>query len=204
MEIDRFNRNITIADHLHAILVVTSDLDGGVYSNYSVSRPQLSASNGENRVLPINSQGEVQELTSQLMAVPISTREPKHNVNQPVATYHKKTVAPDSIVKKPRYTTRKLYEKVMCVYDQIAPILGYGDLVQGTITIKWVYYVEGLNHNLFSVGQFCNADLEVSFRKSTCHIRDLKGNDLLTCSRGIDLYSTSLFQDSPLQSNFEA
>nr|GEY54773.1 hypothetical protein [Tanacetum cinerariifolium] len=36
--------------------------------------------------------------------------------------------------------------------DQIAPILGYGDLVQGAITIKRVYYVEGLNHNLFSVG----------------------------------------------------
>ncbi|GKB98344.1 retrovirus-related pol polyprotein from transposon TNT 1-94 [Tanacetum coccineum] len=64
--------------------------------------------------------------------------------------------------------------------DQIAPILGYGDLVQGTITIKRVYYVEGLNHNLFSVGQFCDADLEVAFWKSTCYIRDLKGNDLLT------------------------
>nr|GFB26777.1 integrase, catalytic region, zinc finger, CCHC-type, peptidase aspartic, catalytic [Tanacetum cinerariifolium] len=45
--------------------------------------------------------------------------------------------------------------------DQIAPILGYGDLVQESITIKKVYYVEGLNHNLFSVGQFCDADLEV-------------------------------------------
>nr|GEW66508.1 hypothetical protein [Tanacetum cinerariifolium] len=64
--------------------------------------------------------------------------------------------------------------------DQIAPILGYGDLVQGEITIKRVYYVEGLNHNLFSVGQLCDADLEVAFRKSTCYIRDLKGNDLLT------------------------
>nr|GEX86568.1 integrase, catalytic region, zinc finger, CCHC-type, peptidase aspartic, catalytic [Tanacetum cinerariifolium] len=47
--------------------------------------------------------------------------------------------------------------------DQIAPILGYGDLVQGAVTIKRVYYVEGLNHNLFSVGQFCDADLEVAF-----------------------------------------
>nr|GFA95571.1 hypothetical protein [Tanacetum cinerariifolium] len=64
--------------------------------------------------------------------------------------------------------------------DQNAPILGYGDLVQGAVTIKRVYYVEGLNHNLFSVGQFCDADLEVAFRKSTCFIRDLKGNDLLT------------------------
>nr|GFC32559.1 integrase, catalytic region, zinc finger, CCHC-type, peptidase aspartic, catalytic [Tanacetum cinerariifolium] len=46
--------------------------------------------------------------------------------------------------------------------DQIAPILGYGDLVQGAVMIKRVYYVEGLNHNLFSVGQFCDADLEVA------------------------------------------
>ncbi|GKD34059.1 ribonuclease H-like domain-containing protein, partial [Tanacetum coccineum] len=77
-------------------------------------------------------------------------------------------------------------------YDQIASILGYGDLVQGNVTIKWVYYIEGLNHNLFSVGQFCDADLEVAFWKSTCYIRDLKGNDLLICSRGTDLYYITL------------
>ncbi|GJX03385.1 retrovirus-related pol polyprotein from transposon TNT 1-94 [Tanacetum coccineum] len=46
--------------------------------------------------------------------------------------------------------------------------------------IKKVYYVEGLNNNLFSVGQFCDADLEVTLRKSTCFVRDLLGNDLLT------------------------
>ncbi|GJS50966.1 gag-pol polyprotein [Tanacetum coccineum] len=70
-------------------------------------------------------------------------------------------------------------------------------LVQGSITIKRVYYIEGLNHNLFSIGQFCDADLEVAFQKSTCYIRDLKGNDLLTGSRGTDLYSITL-QDSQL------
>nr|GEY68092.1 retrovirus-related Pol polyprotein from transposon TNT 1-94 [Tanacetum cinerariifolium] len=63
--------------------------------------------------------------------------------------------------------------------DQFAPIIGYGDLVQGNITISRVYYIEGLNHNLFSVGQFCDADLEVAFRKSTRFVRDLQGNDLL-------------------------
>nr|GFC18633.1 integrase, catalytic region, zinc finger, CCHC-type, peptidase aspartic, catalytic [Tanacetum cinerariifolium] len=52
--------------------------------------------------------------------------------------------------------------------------------IHRAVTIKRVYYVEGLNHNLFSVGQFCDADSEVAFRKSTCFIRDLKGNDLLT------------------------
>nr|GFB32863.1 integrase, catalytic region, zinc finger, CCHC-type, peptidase aspartic, catalytic [Tanacetum cinerariifolium] len=76
--------------------------------------------------------------------------------------------------------------------DQIAPILGYGDLVQGAVTIKRVYNVEGPNHNLFFVGQFCDVDLEVALRKSTCFIRNLKGNDLLTGSHGTDLYSITL------------
>nr|GEV71742.1 retrovirus-related Pol polyprotein from transposon TNT 1-94 [Tanacetum cinerariifolium] len=43
---------------------------------------------------------------------------------------------------------------------QFAQILGYGDLVQGNVTINRVYNVKGLNHNLFSVGLFCDADLE--------------------------------------------
>nr|GEZ65888.1 hypothetical protein [Tanacetum cinerariifolium] len=76
--------------------------------------------------------------------------------------------------------------------DQFAPILGYRDLVQGNVTINRVYYVEGLNHNLFSVGQFCDADLEVAFRKSTCFVRDLQGNDLLVGNRESYLYTISL------------
>nr|GFB35880.1 integrase, catalytic region, zinc finger, CCHC-type, peptidase aspartic, catalytic [Tanacetum cinerariifolium] len=79
--------------------------------------------------------------------------------------------------------------------DQIAPILGYGDLVQGSITIKRVYYVEGLNHNLFSVGQFCDTDLEVDFKKSTCFICDLKGNDLLTASMNGKRYVLVIVDD---------
>nr|GFA65603.1 hypothetical protein [Tanacetum cinerariifolium] len=50
----------------------------------------------------------------------------------------------------------------------------------------------GPNHNLFFVGQLCDTDLEIAFRKSTCYIRDLKGNDLLTSSRGTNLYSITL------------
>nr|GEZ18067.1 hypothetical protein [Tanacetum cinerariifolium] len=42
--------------------------------------------------------------------------------------------------------------------DQFAPILGYGDLVQGNVTINRVYYVEGLNYNFYSVGQFYDVD----------------------------------------------
>ncbi|GKC65906.1 hypothetical protein Tco_1098504 [Tanacetum coccineum] len=206
------------------------------------------------------------ELDRQPIVVPISSREPKQNVNQSAATFYNKIVATDSTVKKPRNIIRKIYEQVSktCSWwypkftppgykwkprsitgnvnpnvimplgnasrtantlepitprcstlsntplssnsfaartvkfrnDQIAPILGYEDLVQGTITIKRVYYVEGLNHNLFSVSQFCDTDLEVAFWKSTCYICDLKGNDLLTGSRGTDLYSSTLQETS--------
>ncbi|GJT44140.1 hypothetical protein Tco_0952855 [Tanacetum coccineum] len=66
------------------------------------------------------------------------------------------------------------------------------DLVQGNIMINRVYYVKGLKHNLFSVGQFYDADLEVAFRKSMCFVRDLQGNNLLTGNHGTDLYIISL------------
>ncbi|GKD51831.1 retrovirus-related pol polyprotein from transposon TNT 1-94 [Tanacetum coccineum] len=55
-----------------------------------------------------------------------------------------------------------------------------------------VYYVEGLGHNLFSVGQFCDSNLEVAFRQHTCFIRNLESVDLLTGSRGNNMYTLSL------------
>ncbi|GJT43128.1 retrovirus-related pol polyprotein from transposon TNT 1-94 [Tanacetum coccineum] len=67
-----------------------------------------------------------------------------------------------------------------------------GDYQIGNVTISRVYYVEGLGHNLFSVGQFCDSNLEVAFRQHTCFIRNLEGVDLLTGSRGNNLYTLSL------------
>ncbi|GKF42255.1 hypothetical protein Tco_0125597 [Tanacetum coccineum] len=54
----------------------------------------------------------VNSRTRQPMVVPVSTREPKQNVNQSVVTSRKKTVATDSTAKKFRNTTRKIYEQV--------------------------------------------------------------------------------------------
>ncbi|GJS61584.1 gag-pol polyprotein [Tanacetum coccineum] len=73
--------------------------------------------------------------------------------------------------------------------DHFAAITGYGDYVQGNLTICHVYYVEGLGHNLFSVGQFCDGDLEVAFPSNTCYVRNLEGGDLLTSSRKSNLYT---------------
>ncbi|GKE51213.1 retrovirus-related pol polyprotein from transposon TNT 1-94, partial [Tanacetum coccineum] len=58
--------------------------------------------------------------------------------------------------------------------DHVVKILGYGDYQIGNVTISRVYYVEGLGHNLFSVGQFCDSNLEVSFCQHTCFIRNLE------------------------------
>ncbi|GJS28918.1 integrase, catalytic region, zinc finger, CCHC-type containing protein [Tanacetum coccineum] len=76
--------------------------------------------------------------------------------------------------------------------NKIAKIMGYGDYQLGNVIISRVYYVEGLGHNLFSVGQFCDADLEVAFQKNTFFIQNLEGVDLLSESRDTNLYTISL------------
>ncbi|GKA22694.1 retrovirus-related pol polyprotein from transposon TNT 1-94 [Tanacetum coccineum] len=76
--------------------------------------------------------------------------------------------------------------------DHVAKIMDYGDYHIGNVTISRVYYVEGLGHNLFSVRQFCDSNLEVAFGQHTCFIRNLEGVDLLTRSRGDNLYILSL------------
>nr|GEU89102.1 integrase, catalytic region, zinc finger, CCHC-type, peptidase aspartic, catalytic [Tanacetum cinerariifolium] len=76
--------------------------------------------------------------------------------------------------------------------DHVAKIMGYSDYQIGNVTISRVYYMEGLGHNLFSVGQFCYLNLEVAFRQHTGFIRNLEGEDLFTGSRGNNLYTLSI------------
>nr|GEU32587.1 retrovirus-related Pol polyprotein from transposon TNT 1-94 [Tanacetum cinerariifolium] len=42
------------------------------------------------------------------------------------------------------------------------------------------------------LGEFCDSDLEVAFRKHTCFVRNLEGVDLLSGSRETNLYTLSL------------
>ncbi|GJS41395.1 retrovirus-related pol polyprotein from transposon TNT 1-94 [Tanacetum coccineum] len=95
-----------------------------------------------------------------------------------------------------RSLLRNFIEKFMGIVrfgnDNYAAISGYGDYIHGNITICHVYYVEGLGHNLFNVGQFCDGDLEVAFRSNTCYVRNLEGDDLLTSGRESNLYTISI------------
>nr|GEV71759.1 retrovirus-related Pol polyprotein from transposon TNT 1-94 [Tanacetum cinerariifolium] len=167
----------------------------------SVSRLQLKSNPMEDRVMLNNSKGKKQKVEDHHRNVKLSKN--KTSITGCNDSFNAKTLnvnfvcatcgVPLCQILYCLLILLQLVEIVLFIIDsrndQIAPILGYGDLVQGAFTIKRVYYVEGLNYNLFSVGQFYDADLEVSFRKSTCYIHDLKGNDLLRGSRGTDLYS---------------
>ncbi|GJT01775.1 retrovirus-related pol polyprotein from transposon TNT 1-94 [Tanacetum coccineum] len=84
---------------------------------------------------------DVNARTKKPNVVSISTRKPKSQANKSVATPHKKTAASESTTTNSKSYYRMLYKKTSKSW-------------------KWVYYVEGLNQNLFSDGQFCDADLE--------------------------------------------
>ncbi|GJY86927.1 retrovirus-related pol polyprotein from transposon TNT 1-94 [Tanacetum coccineum] len=85
--------------------------------------------------------------------------------------------------------------------DHFGAIMGYGDYVIGDSVISRVYYVEGLGHNLFSVGQFCDSDLKVAFKKHSCYVRDVDDVELLKGCRGSNLYTISvedMMKSSPI------
>nr|GFB66286.1 integrase, catalytic region, zinc finger, CCHC-type, peptidase aspartic, catalytic [Tanacetum cinerariifolium] len=80
--------------------------------------------------------------------------------------------------------------------DHVVKIIGYGDYQIGNVMISQVYYMEGLGHNLFSVRQFCDSDLDVAFCQHTCFIRNLEGVDLLTGVALVSSASGSQSQDN--------
>ncbi|GJW31374.1 retrovirus-related pol polyprotein from transposon TNT 1-94 [Tanacetum coccineum] len=154
------------------------------------------------------------------IVVPISTREPNRNVNQSVATSHKKIVATESTVKKPRSIIRKLYEQVSKTcswwYPKFTPSgykwkpkspignvnanvsmpLGNASrtaIILEPMTPKCSKHMTG---NLKLLTNFVEKFLgTVKFRNDQIApilgYADL-GNDLLIGSRGTDLYSITL------------
>ncbi|GJR89145.1 retrovirus-related pol polyprotein from transposon TNT 1-94 [Tanacetum coccineum] len=117
-----------------------------------------------------------------------NTREPNQNWGSNFPN------SPSLSVFKCRNFVKKFIGTIRFWNDHFGAIMGYGDYVIGESVISRVYYVEGLGHNLFSVGQFCDSDLEVAFRKHSCYVRDTNGVELIKGSRGSNLY-TILIKD---------
>ncbi|GJS14470.1 retrovirus-related pol polyprotein from transposon TNT 1-94 [Tanacetum coccineum] len=181
---------------------VYTELLRGVIHKTNVSRPQLRSNQMKDKVVPNNSQlkdkktevedhpriSSISNKTKSVTTSNDSLKSRTSNVNVVCATCGKCVFNSnhDACVSKYLNDMNARTKK-----PKIVPI------IQGNIMINTVYYVKGLNHNLFSVSQFCDADLEVAFRKSTCFVRDLQGNDLLADNRGSDLYTIS-FQETTL------
>nr|GEV98880.1 retrovirus-related Pol polyprotein from transposon TNT 1-94 [Tanacetum cinerariifolium] len=90
--------------------------------------------------------------------------------------------------------TAKFMGTVRFGNDHVAAILGFGDLLWGNILITRVYFIEGLSYNLFLIGQFCDSDLEVAFRRDACFVRNLEGVNLLKEDRSTNLYTINLHE----------
>nr|GEU57583.1 hypothetical protein [Tanacetum cinerariifolium] len=150
--------------------------------------------------------GNVCPLTRIATTATVPLREPipiESNTDKPVVTLvysrkfkaaKKKVSVSNSTINKSLLINfvQKFLGTVKFRNDHVAKIMGYDDYKIGNVTISRVYFVEGLGHNLFYVGQFCDSDLEVAFHQHTCFIRNLDGVDLLTGSRGNNLYTLSL------------
>nr|GEU76212.1 retrovirus-related Pol polyprotein from transposon TNT 1-94 [Tanacetum cinerariifolium] len=209
-EVEDQRRNVKLSKNKTSVTACNNSLNVKTMNvNFVCATCGKCVSNEMHDMCVLKSVNDVNSRTKMPIAVPVSTREPKCTAKQSVAQPLKKTVASESN-QKPRNITRKLYECVSVPLCQILHCLlillqhveivlfivdsGCSKHMMGNLKllINFVEKFLGLNHNLFFVGQFCDADLEVAFRKSTCYIRDLKGNDLLTCSRGTDLYSIKL------------
>ncbi|GKA77223.1 retrovirus-related pol polyprotein from transposon TNT 1-94 [Tanacetum coccineum] len=76
--------------------------------------------------------------------------------------------------------------------DHFGAIMGYGDYVIGDSAISKVYYMEGMGHNMFSIEQYCDSNLEVAFRKHSCYVRDTDRVELIKGSHGSNLYTISV------------
>ncbi|GJX09292.1 retrovirus-related pol polyprotein from transposon TNT 1-94 [Tanacetum coccineum] len=134
--------------------------------------------------------GNACPLTRITTSTEVSLRKPTALDNKtPILVVHGLSGKPRTVV---QIVLCKFLGTVKFGNDHVAKIMGYGDYQIGNVTISRVYYIEGLGHNLFFVGQFCDSNLEVAFRQHTCYIRNLEGVDLLTGSRGDNLYTLSL------------
>nr|GEV23306.1 retrovirus-related Pol polyprotein from transposon TNT 1-94 [Tanacetum cinerariifolium] len=90
-----------------------------------------------------------------------------------------------SVVRRALFTTPRI---VKSMFKDTTPVVSKPRFFVRTIQSTSL----GLGHNLFSVVQFCNGDLEVAFRSKTCYVRNLEGDNLLPGDRKSNLYIISI------------
>ncbi|GKE40991.1 retrovirus-related pol polyprotein from transposon TNT 1-94, partial [Tanacetum coccineum] len=117
----------------------------------------------------------------------------RSNVRRPLSTKSRTPKSYDTtyVVRKTRFSKESTLSKSLdTTYVVSKPKIDVGSTskVNDKVVqiVLWIVdsgcskHMTGLGHNLFSVGQFCDGDLEVAFRSKTCYVRNLEGDDLIT------------------------
>ncbi|GJW00031.1 retrovirus-related pol polyprotein from transposon TNT 1-94 [Tanacetum coccineum] len=180
--------------HTQEEAVVLRDLVEHVKANYPLDNPLESACRPTGQTFTIV--GNAYPLTRITTPAEVPLRKPialKTDTHKPVVTLFYSRKPKKSKTNVPINKT-KIVKSISA--NNKEPSTSWGSIVSDVPSSSLdecrVCYVEGLGHNLFSVGQFCDSNLEVAFRQHTYFIRNLEGVDLLTGSRGNNLYTVSL------------
>nr|GEW20858.1 integrase, catalytic region, zinc finger, CCHC-type, peptidase aspartic, catalytic [Tanacetum cinerariifolium] len=154
-----------------------------VNHNTNVSRPQLKSNQSRDKVLPNNSQVKAKKTQVEVHPRIPSVSNKMKSVTACKDNLNSRTLNSNAVC--------ATCNKCLVDSNHFACVTKMLNDVHAKTKKPKVVPI-GLNHNLLLVGQFCDAYLEVAFRKSICFVRDLQGNDLLTGNHGFNLYKISL------------
>nr|GEX23614.1 hypothetical protein [Tanacetum cinerariifolium] len=162
----------------------------GRQTSYTAGTTRTYTLSGSDKVLLVEAQATGHILDEKEIAFLANPRVAKNQATQTVIT-HNATYQDDDL---DAYDSDcdELNTAKVALMDNLSR---YGSDVLAKIrnvTISRVYYVEGLSHSLFFVGQYFDSNIEVAFRQHPCHILNLESVDMLTGSRGYNLYTLSL------------
>nr|GEV13737.1 retrovirus-related Pol polyprotein from transposon TNT 1-94 [Tanacetum cinerariifolium] len=112
-EVEDHRRNVKFPKNKTSVTAHNDSLNAkNLNVNFVCATCSKCVLNDKHNMCLLKSLDGVNSRTKMPIDVPVSTREPKHTVNQSIAKPLTKTVASESINQKPRNTTRKLYERV--------------------------------------------------------------------------------------------
>nr|GEW37392.1 retrovirus-related Pol polyprotein from transposon TNT 1-94 [Tanacetum cinerariifolium] len=190
-EIDRISWEYNYADHMNAILgvITTTSVsrpqfksihleDRAIHNNSQVKKKTKKPTNA-----PISTRKPKRTVNQSVITTYRRTIASESTIQKPRSTFRKLY---EHLVERilfifdsgcSKHMTgnlnllRNFVEKFLGIprfgNEQFASILGYGDLVQGNVTIKRVYYIEGLNHNLFFVGSHGTNLYSITLQETT-------------------------------------
>ncbi|GJS65916.1 retrovirus-related pol polyprotein from transposon TNT 1-94 [Tanacetum coccineum] len=152
------------------------------------SRSKMILKHKDNMMLEKKKQNSVNSSEPRLSIRPTNVEVPKElpkvgmvNTSLKKLKHH---LANFDVVVKERTTPQLIHLRVVGLWRTIQI---------GNVKISRVILVNDLGVILLSMGQFCDLQTsELRFRQHTCYIRNLEGVDLLTGSRGDNLYTLSL------------